>query len=181
MAIEIIEAFPATPSIQPPCAVSRQLRLLIVEDNMDTAVSFQRLLEIAGHEVHIVHDGIQALELAASCTPDVAFIDIGLPGLDGYQLARRLRETPTFAAATLVALSGYGRDEDKRRAAEAGFDRHFTKPVDVETVDALLAGVSALGLRSAATGAERTALLSECRRSDEAGDKKGTDRQRLHE
>ena len=148
-----LEAFPATPSIQPPSAVSRPLQLLIIEDDVDTAVSFQRLLELGGHEVRIVHEGIKALELAISCIPDVAFIDIGLPGLNGYQLARRLRETPTFAATILVALSGYGRDEDKHRAAEAGFDRHFTKPVDIQTVDALLAGVSALGPSLCGSGA----------------------------
>jgi CheY-like chemotaxis protein len=125
-----------------PAAASRPLRLLIVEDNVDAAVSFRQLLELGGHTVRMAHDGLAGLEVARSYTPDVAFIDIGLPGIDGYQLARRLRDMPSFTATTLVALSGYGRDDDKLRAAEAGFDRHFTKPVDTEAVDTLLADIA---------------------------------------
>jgi CheY-like chemotaxis protein len=126
------------------------MRVLIVEDNVDAARGFQELLELHGHEVRVAYDGLAALVLAASYVADVGFIDIGLPGLDGYQVARRLRETPSYAAATLIALSGYGRDDDKREAAAAGFDRHLTKPVDIETVCALLAGIG-MGERSASS------------------------------
>jgi PAS domain S-box-containing protein len=125
-------------------AGSRPMRLLIVEDNVDVALSFQRLLEIDGHEVRVAHDGMQALELVSSYTPDVAFIDLGLPRVDGYELAPRLRQMRPLAATVLIALSGYGRDADKRRALEAGFDQHMTKPIDCETVETLLASLGAV-------------------------------------
>lgn len=96
------------------------------------------LLEIQGHEVRAVYTGPAALEVAATFVPDVALIDLGLPGLDGYEVARRLRALPSLQATVLVALSGYGRDEDRRRAQAAGFDHHLTKPVDPSAIDRLL-------------------------------------------
>lgn len=98
----------------------------MVEDNVDVAESFVMLLEIQGHEVRAVYTGPAALEVAATFVPDVALIDLGLPGLDGYEVARRLRALPSLQATVLVALSGYGRDEDRRRAQAAGFDHHLT-------------------------------------------------------
>jgi two-component system CheB/CheR fusion protein len=135
-------ALPLRPVASPPQPVpTRPIRVLLVEDNADVAASFQRLLELDGHEVRVARDGMAALEVAASWVPDAALIDLGLPRLDGYELARRLRALPSFATTVLVALSGYGRDEDKSRAFEAGFDHHCTKPVDIETVEALFAGL----------------------------------------
>jgi PAS domain S-box-containing protein len=134
---------PASPTSRVP-AVTRPMRLLIVEDNVDVALSFQRLLKIDGHEVRLAHDGMEALEIVLSYTPDVAFIDIGLPRIDGYELARRLRQMRPLGATVLIALSGYGREADKRRALEAGFDQHMTKPIDCEIVEALLASLGAV-------------------------------------
>ena len=101
----------------------------MVDDNVDLAQTSAALLRVAGHEVWIAHDGLLALEAAAQHLPDSVLIDIGLPGLDGYEVARRLRQTPAFEHALLVALSGYGQEEDRRRSQAAGFDRHLIKPV----------------------------------------------------
>jgi CheY-like chemotaxis protein len=113
--------------------------VLIVEDNPDTAESLQLLLEMFGHRVRVAHDGAAALDAVRTELPDIAFVDIGLPGMDGYQLVRLLREQPGMAPVTLVALSGYGRDEDKERALAAGFHVHLTKPVDADRLQALVA------------------------------------------
>ena len=114
------------------------VRVLIVEDNRDAAESFGLLLRLAGHEVQVAHDGLQALRVFDEFAPQVAFIDQGLPGIDGFEVARRLRKNGD-AGARLIALSGYGRDEDKARAREAGFDDHLTKPVEERVVNEILA------------------------------------------
>ena len=110
----------------------------MVEDNPDAAESLQMLLELFGHRVRVVHDGPAAIDAVRAEAPDIALVDIGLPGMDGYELVRRLREQPD-GGETLVALSGYGRDEDKARAITAGFHLHLTKPVDADRLQALLA------------------------------------------
>jgi PAS domain S-box-containing protein len=119
-----------------------RLRILLVEDNPDAADSFTMLLELGGHEVRTAQDGPAALEIVEDFCPDLAFVDVGLPGMDGYELAMRLRAHPRCRVSVLIALTGYGREEDKRRAVEAGFDHHLTKPVDYEAVDRLLASAS---------------------------------------
>jgi len=119
----------------------RRARILLVEDNPDVAESMQLLLEILGHEVAVVHDGPTAIDVARAHRPDVMLIDIGLPGIDGYEVARRLRAEPGLAPLTLVALTGYGRDEDKRTARAAGFDHHLTKPVEPDEIGALVASL----------------------------------------
>lgn len=123
-------------------AATGQLRILIVEDNADAAESFRMLLELSGHRVRIANDGVNALRCIDEFAPDVAFIDIGLPGLDGFEVAERTR-AQRGNRPVLVALSGYGRDEDKQRAKAAGFDEHMTKPVELERVDALLTSLGA--------------------------------------
>jgi two-component system CheB/CheR fusion protein len=105
-------------------------RILVVDDSVDTAQSLALLLRLKGHQVEVAHDGPAALEVALSFEPEVVLLDIGLPGIDGYEVARRLREEARLARALLVALTGYGQEEDRRRARYAGFDHHFTKPVD---------------------------------------------------
>jgi len=115
------------------------VRVLVVEDNPDVAEGLTMLLEGKGHAVVMTHDGLAALEAARSQGPAVVLVDIGLPGMDGYEVARRLRALPETAGATLVALSGYGRDEDRARALAAGFDGHLVKPVDLDALDTLLA------------------------------------------
>jgi len=117
-------------------------RILVVEDNPDIAESMVMLLELLGHRVRVAHDGPVALELARATPPDVMLVDIGLPGMDGYEVARRIREDPTLRRVVLVALTGYGRDEDRRQAEAAGFDHHLVKPVDLTALERLVAGVS---------------------------------------
>jgi signal transduction histidine kinase len=105
-------------------------RVLVVEDNLDAAESMQLLLESIGHEVTVVTDGAKAVEEALRTRPDVVLLDIGLPGMDGFQLAAALRQLPQTRRARLIAVSGYGQEQDRERSARAGFDLHLVKPVD---------------------------------------------------
>ena len=107
-------------------------RILLVEDNADSAELVSALLEMEGHEVVIAPDGPAALQVAVEYNPDVVLLDIGLPGMDGYEVGRRLRQEPRLAGKILVALPGYGREEDLRRSRETGFDDHLVKPVDMD-------------------------------------------------
>lgn len=111
---------------------ARQLRILVADDNVDAAASLAILLEMQGHEVYVAHDGIEALEQARSVRPEVAFLDLGMPKLDGIETARRLRALPGAAALRLVALTGWGQDKDREHTREAGFDEHLVKPVEQE-------------------------------------------------
>jgi CheY-like chemotaxis protein len=115
-------------------------RVLIVEDSADARESLRLLLEMAGHEVDTSEDAAGTLERVRVFQPDVALIDIGLPGMDGYQLAQALRESPHARALRLIALTGYGQAEDRRKALEAGFDLHLTKPVDPDRLQDFIAG-----------------------------------------
>jgi len=115
---------------------TRSRRIVIVEDNEDARQMLRTLLELFGHEVHDAVDGLSGIELATEVEPDIAFVDIGLPGIDGHEVARRLRERSKDLR--LVALSGYGQSEDRRRAVEAGFDLHLSKPVDPERLAAII-------------------------------------------
>ncbi len=126
---------------------SSSLRLLVVDDNNDAAVVLSMLLKALGHEVHVEHDGHRALELARELSPDMLFLDIGLPDMDGYELARRLRAMPETAASTLVAVTGYGQPEDRERVRQAGFDRHVVKPVYLEEIEAVLDGYASTRFR----------------------------------
>ena len=109
-------------------------RILVLDDNVDSADSLALLLRLKGHEVEVAYDGPGALKTAGSFHPDVVMLDIGLPGLDGYQVASRLRRRRRTATALLLALTGYGREEDQLRSLEAGFDHHLTKPVDPQVL-----------------------------------------------
>ena len=111
----------------------------LVEDNPDAAERYRCLLELLGHRVRVVHDGPAAHRARARRGPEMVLVDIGLPGMDGYEVARHLREQPGLEGVTLVALSGYGREEDKQQALAAGFHLHLTKPVDSDRLQALLA------------------------------------------
>jgi two-component system CheB/CheR fusion protein len=104
-------------------------RILIVEDNLDYALGLRRLLESAGHELHICKDGLGALSQASAFAPDVILLDLGLPGMDGYEVARRMREDESLARARIVVISGYACEEDRRRSREIGVDEHLAKPV----------------------------------------------------
>jgi CheY-like chemotaxis protein/anti-sigma regulatory factor (Ser/Thr protein kinase) len=113
-------------------------RILIVEDNRDTAASLCSVLELSGFTVEVVHRGTAALDAARRFQPSTVLCDLGLPGMDGYQVASALRHDPETASVRLIAVSGYGQEEDRRRARTAGFDRHLTKPVDPEELLQLL-------------------------------------------
>lgn len=128
-------------NVQHPVEAGPRVRILVVDDNKDVAQSFAVLLGIMGHTVQTVGDGAAALEAAASFRPDLAFIDIGLPDIDGYELGRRLRADYPTGTLRLIALTGYGHDEVRARAQASGFDAHVVKPGDVETLEALLATV----------------------------------------
>lgn len=114
-------------------------RVLVVDDNVDAADMLAEAIRALGHDVRLAHDGPSAINVAESFAPEVVFLDIGLPGMDGYEVALRLRRPP-LAPMTLVALTGYGRDADKLRAREAGFDRHLVKPVDIDVVEKIVTG-----------------------------------------
>jgi len=115
-------------------------RILIVDDNEDAANSLAMLLQLGGHETESAYTARDALERAASFKPDVVLLDIGLPGMDGYEVAQRMRELPGLQDIRLVAVTGYGRSDDRLRARDAGFDAHLTKPVEFSVLDRALAG-----------------------------------------
>jgi CheY-like chemotaxis protein len=118
------------------------LRVLVADDNRDAADSLQRILALYGHEVRVAYDGRAAVQLGEEFHPRVAILDIGMPGSNGYDVARALRQR-NGAQLTLVALTGWGQEADRRRASEAGFDHHLTKPVDPNALNDLLAKVAA--------------------------------------
>jgi CheY-like chemotaxis protein len=114
------------------------MRILVVEDWQDTARTTQFLLGLWGYDCAIADDGLKALAAAALLRPDVVLLDLGLPGLNGYEVARQLRAHPATAAALLVAVTGYGQEHEVRRCWEAGFDRHLLKPVELHQLRSLL-------------------------------------------
>ncbi|MDI1481297.1 PAS domain S-box protein [Polyangium sp. y55x31] len=113
-------------------------RILVVDDNIDAAESMALMLGYLGHETRMAHDGPSTLQIAATFQPELVLLDIGLPGLDGYEVARRLRAQRETQAAVLVAITGYGQEEDRKRARRAGFDHHLTKPVDHDRLISLI-------------------------------------------
>jgi PAS domain S-box-containing protein len=124
-----------------PQTATRRSRapIVIADDNVDAAESLAALLELEGYVVHVAHDGMQAFQIASEVNPVACFLDIGMPGMDGYELARRLKATSEGAGMFLVATTGWGKPEDKRRSEEAGFDLHMTKPIDVVSAARALA------------------------------------------
>ena len=116
----------------------QRARIVVADDNQDAAQSLAFMLEIDGHDVRIAHDGLEAIEIGESFRPQVMLLDIGMPRLDGYATARELRGRPWGGSISLVALTGWGQEEDRRRAEEAGFDRHLVKPVDPRILSALI-------------------------------------------
>ena len=135
------------PALETPSATGR-LKVLVVDDNADAAEMLGMLLASHGHEVVIEHDSLRALDRARSVRPDVCLLDIGLPEMDGKELARRLRAEPGTAGAVLVAITGYGQESDRQQIMAAGFDHHLVKPVDMLRLEAILAQAARL-----ATGA----------------------------
>lgn len=112
--------------------------MLVVDDNVDAAESLAMLLRLEGHAVEVAHDGTRALQLFEQSRPETVLLDIGLPGWDGIEVARRMRALAEGTSVQLVAVTGWGQDRDRRRTRDAGFDHHLTKPVDAEELFRLL-------------------------------------------
>jgi CheY-like chemotaxis protein len=147
--------FPLTegsaPALQPTPLASSAVaapghRILVVDDNVDGAETLAMLLSLSGYETRTAFDGPSALSAAAEFQPHVVFLDIGLPGMNGYEVAQRLRAGAGMQAARLIALTGWGTEEDQRKSREAGFDAHLTKPVEPAAVDKVLAQLLGVGL-----------------------------------
>jgi CheY-like chemotaxis protein len=115
----------------------RQLRLLVVDDNKDAATTLATLVQLRGHELLVAHDGKTGLAVASTYRPELIFLDLGMPGMDGYEVARTIKNTPELRDTCIAALIGWGQPEDRRRARE-GCDHHLVKPPDAEAVDGLL-------------------------------------------
>jgi CheY-like chemotaxis protein len=120
------------------CAEARALRLLVVDDNADGAASTALLLELQGHTLRIAHSGLEAIAAVPEFQPQVVILDISLPDISGYEVARRLRASLAQATPRLIALTGWGSEDDRRRARAAGFDAHLVKPVDPEELNSRL-------------------------------------------
>jgi CheY-like chemotaxis protein len=137
-------------------------RVLIIEDNRDAREMFRIMLELAGHEVLEAEEGVCGLELLKAARPDVAVIDVGLPGLNGYEIARRFRAEPDSENVMLVALTGYGTPEARERSRQAGFDHHLIKPVNADTLEEIMRTHpdSTSGHTSSVDGASRTTVTA---------------------
>jgi PAS domain S-box-containing protein len=124
-----------------PAGAGRARRVLVVDDNVDAAESTALLLRLWGHDVRLAHNGPEAVRAAEEYRPEIVLLDIGLPGMNGYDVARQLRQRPESQKALLVAVTGYGQEQDRRRTQESGFDRHLTKPVDPTALEAIVASL----------------------------------------
>jgi CheY-like chemotaxis protein len=113
--------------------------VLVVDDNRDAAYSLGRLLKLLGADVEVVLDGPSALERMQTFRPGVVLLDIGMPNMDGYEVASRIRRDADFSDVVLIALTGWGQQQDRRRSAEAGFNHHLVKPADIGAIESLLA------------------------------------------
>jgi signal transduction histidine kinase len=140
---------PVSPAMPAPCSANaggaqrRGLRVLVVDDNRDAAETLGMVLELIGLERRLVHSGPEALDALADARADVVLLDIGMPGMDGYEVARRIRGSEALRDLPLIALTGWGQLDDLRRTREAGFDHHLTKPVDLDQLTALLDAIGA--------------------------------------
>ena len=128
-----------TPDARGPAKASSALRILVVDDNVDSALTMAALLAMYGHEVCTAHDGLEALEEMRRFKPDVAILDIGMPKMNGYSVAERIRRGSREAQPLLIAVTGWGQEEDRHRSKAAGFDHHLVKPVDPAALSAILA------------------------------------------
>ena len=133
---------PSSPPTETAQPTGPSLRVLVVDDNVDTVTTLALLVQESGHDVRTAYDGSAVLEAALDYRPNVVLLDIGLPGLNGFEVAKRLRQQPALQNAVLVAMTGYGRESDRQRSQEAGFDHHLVKPGDFGKVLQILATVS---------------------------------------
>jgi CheY-like chemotaxis protein len=140
-AIGLVDAQGPAEPLRPRSAPARDKRILVVDDNEDAAVILMQALEQLGYQVKVAHDGPSALDACAVFQPDVALLDIGLPVMDGYELAQRLRESRQGQPhLRLVAITGYGQDKDRERSRRAGFEQHLVKPLDLAKIEGAIEG-----------------------------------------
>ena len=128
----------APEDLPPPEAARGAVRVLLVDDNVDAAASLSLLLQLGGHTTQVAHSGIEALRLVAEFKPEIVLLDLGLPGMDGYEVARTIRSRPELGRLFLVAVTGWGAPEDRLKSKQSGFDEHLTKPVDISMIELLL-------------------------------------------
>lgn len=140
------------PSPDIPSASLAGRRVLIVDDNSDAAESLKMLLKVLGADVSTANDGLAALEALETFRPTVVLLDIGMPGMDGHEVARRMRRLAAGQSATLIALTGWGQEGDRRQSKDAGFDHHLVKPVDITMLRELLGPKLESGAQSSRTG-----------------------------
>ena len=158
LASATVQGMSAQPDAQPAPAGRRCI--LVVDDNRDALESLARLLQLAGHETYSASDGYQALAMAGEKRPDLMMVDIGMPGMDGYEVARRIRSQAWGATMKVVAVTGWGQEADRRRSREAGFDSHWVKPLDAQKLTALLSTLSSqIAVADADTGSASGATL----------------------
>ena len=136
---EVLEPAPGTAESRSNAPATSQAPVVVADDNVDAAESLAAVLELDGYSVHIARDGVEALELATRLKPMACFLDIGMPRMNGFEVAKELHRVNGGAVPFLVATTGWGQAEDKRRALEAGFDVHLTKPIDLNEASKLLA------------------------------------------
>ena len=136
---EVLPQARAAPGQEAPQA--RRRRVLVVDDNRDAAEMLGEALRHEGHDVREAYDGLTALVAAAQFKPQLVLLDLGLPGMDGFEIARRLRADPQFGALKIVALTGFGQEQDRRRTAEVGIDRHLVKPVSLDAILEVIGGI----------------------------------------
>jgi CheY-like chemotaxis protein len=151
-----VQAATVVPAEPDPPGASRTLRVLVVEDNVDAAEMLELVVSQLGHVTRVAHDGATAIRIATEFAPDVVLLDIGLPVMNGYAVARTLRERPVFANVHIAAVTGWGQEEDRRKARDAGVDSHFTKPLSPAALEDLLAAIALSG-RGAAISRETRA------------------------
>lgn len=135
------QAVPRSHGIAGPANAVLPRGILVADDNRDSAKSLGMLLKLLGADVLVVYSGWHALEVLAAYQPDVVFLDIGMPGMDGYEVAQRIRNSPMCRATTLIALTGWGQEEDRLRSQAAGFDYHLIKPADFDVLQSILTSV----------------------------------------
>jgi CheY-like chemotaxis protein len=128
-----------TAPVTVPQGAGPALRLLLVDDSVDAATAMSLLLESDGYDVRIAHEAVHALEIAAQFEPEIVLLDLGLPGMDGFQLAQEMRKRAATANALLIAVTGYGQAADRQRTHEAGFDHHLVKPVSSDEIQRVIA------------------------------------------
>ena len=133
---------PTAPRAEPAGTASGRTRVMVVDDNHEAAKILAIALDMFGAEAKVCHDGPAALALVETFNPQLIFLDIGMPGMDGHEVARRIRAMPRFKTVRIVGLSGWGQEEVRRRSAEAGFDEHLVKPIDISGLQRLLASAA---------------------------------------